>query len=145
MLVWLSPRIFTSCTKPILFLCQCKGSHVTTYFEWYPSLYWLKMCWQECTNLWCSLLVHVGLHINFPILNIIPMSTFGDCVGILRVCLYFASNFFRYSSWLILCYRCNLLLSMRVCPFWLRPLSVPMDLHNFASCVMFIQSDVLNA
>ena len=37
---------------------------------------------------------------------------------------------------LVFCYRGNLLHSMRVCPFWAVPPFVPMDMHNFASCVV---------
>ena len=49
--------------------------------------------------------------------------------------LFHLIDFLRSSSCHILCYRGNLLQSVRSFPFWARPPFVPMNMHDFTSCV----------
>ena len=65
-----APKVFTSLTKPILFLCHCKGLHIVIYLD--------------------DILVPLGLHINFFKLDLCLLSPllFWACVGILSTCQY---------------------------------------------------------
>ena len=57
--------VFTSLTKPILFLWCCKGLYVIICLDDILFPYGLQVCWQESSNFLYSLLVHLGLHIKF--------------------------------------------------------------------------------
>ena len=99
---------------------------------------WLKACWHESSNL---LVFSVGLSdyiLFFSSLNCVSHSNFlfKDCVGIQWkfLSLYHLTNL--SNSLLMLCYKCNLLHSIRLCPFWERPPFMPMDMHSFAGCVL---------
>ena len=54
-----------SLTKPILFLCHCKGLHIVIYLDDILVLVCSKWAGKRACSLLCSLLVHLGLHINF--------------------------------------------------------------------------------
>ena len=60
-------------------------------------------------------------------------------------CLYvcYLTYFLRYSSWLSLCYRCNLLQSIRLCPFWARSSLCQWTCTNLLACHV-IHSEMLN-
>ena len=58
-------RVFTSLTKPILFLCHCKGLHIVFYLDDILVLIHSKWVGKRACLFLCSLLVHLGLHINF--------------------------------------------------------------------------------
>ena len=60
-----APRVFTSLTKPILFLCHCKGLHIVIYLDDILVLVHSKQAGKRAGLFLCSLLVRVGLHINF--------------------------------------------------------------------------------
>ena len=60
-----APRVFTSLTKPILFLCHCKGLHIVIYLDDIWVLVCSKQAGKRACLFLCSLLVHLGLHINF--------------------------------------------------------------------------------
>ena len=60
-----APRVFTSLTKPILFLCHCKGLHIVIYLDDILVLVRSKWAGKWAHLFLCSLLVHLGLHINF--------------------------------------------------------------------------------
>ena len=60
-----APRVFTSLTKPILFLCHCKGLHILIYLDDILVLVCSKWAGKWACLFLCSLLVHLGLHINF--------------------------------------------------------------------------------
>ena len=59
------PRVFTSLTKPILFLCHCKGLRIVIYLDDILVLIHSKCVDKRAHLFLCSLLVHLGLHINF--------------------------------------------------------------------------------
>ena len=59
------PRVFTSLTKPILFLCHCKGFHIVIYLDDILVLVCSKWADKRAHLFLCSLLVCLGLHINF--------------------------------------------------------------------------------
>ena len=59
------PRVFTSLTKPILFLCHHKGLHIVIYLDDILVLIHSKWVGKRAHLFLCSLLVHLGLHINF--------------------------------------------------------------------------------
>ena len=59
------PRVFTSLTKPILFLCHCKGFHIVIYLNDILVLICSKWAGKRACLFLCSLLVCLGLHINF--------------------------------------------------------------------------------
>ena len=56
---------FTSLTKPILFLCHCKGLHIVIYLDDILVLVHSKQAGKRAHLFLCSLLVCLGLHINF--------------------------------------------------------------------------------
>ena len=60
-----TPRVLMSLTKPILFLCCCKGLHIVIYLD--DILVFVCSKWEgKRAHLFlCSLLVCLGLHINF--------------------------------------------------------------------------------
>ena len=60
-----APRVFTSLMKPILFLCHCKGLHIVIYFDDILVLICSKWAGKRAHFFLCSLLVCLGLHINF--------------------------------------------------------------------------------
>ena len=60
-----APRVFTSLTKPILFLCHCKGLRIVIYLDDILVLVHSKWAGKRENLLLCSLLVCLGQHINF--------------------------------------------------------------------------------
>ena len=55
----------TALTKPILFLCHHKGFHIVIYLDDILVLVHSKQASKRAHLFFCSLLVHLGLHINF--------------------------------------------------------------------------------
>ena len=51
--------------EPILFLCHCKGLHIVIYLDDILVLIHSKWVGKRACLFLCSLLVHLGLHINF--------------------------------------------------------------------------------
>ena len=60
-----APRVFTSLTKPILLLCHHKGLHIVIYLDDILVLVHSKWAGKWAHLFLCSLLVCLGLHINF--------------------------------------------------------------------------------
>ena len=60
-----APGVFTSLTKPILFLCHHKGLHIVIYLDDILVLIHSKQAGKRARLFLCSLLVLLGLHINF--------------------------------------------------------------------------------
>ena len=60
-----APWVFTALTKPILFLCCCKGFHTVIYLDDILVLVHSKQAGRRAHSFLCSLLVRLGLHINF--------------------------------------------------------------------------------
>ena len=60
-----APRVFTSLMKPILFLCHYKGLHIVIYLDDILVLVRSKWAGKWAHLFLCSLLVCLGLHINF--------------------------------------------------------------------------------
>ena len=60
-----APTVFTSLTKPILFLCHCKAWHIVIYLDDILVLVCSKQAGKRAHLFLCCLLVHLGLHINF--------------------------------------------------------------------------------
>ena len=85
-----APRVFTSLMKPILFLCYCKGLHIVIYLDDILVLVCSKWVGKRACLFLCSLLVCLGLHINFPSWTFASLSPllFWGCVGILSTCWY---------------------------------------------------------
>ena len=52
-------------TKPILFLCHHKGLHIVIYLDDILVLVHSKWAGKRVHSFLCSLMVHLGLHINF--------------------------------------------------------------------------------
>ena len=59
------PRVFMALTKPILFLYCHKGLHIVIYLDDILVLVHSKQVGSRACLFLCSLLVHLGLHINF--------------------------------------------------------------------------------
>ena len=85
-----APRVFTSLTKPILFLCHHKGLHIVIYLDDILVLVHSKRAGKRACLFLCScwsILVYT---------SILPSQTFaslsllllGGCVGILSTCWY---------------------------------------------------------
>ena len=59
-----APQVFTALTKPILFLCHCKGFSIVIYLMTSWSWFVLSGPGKRAHLFLCSLLVWLGLHIN---------------------------------------------------------------------------------
>ena len=71
-----APRVFTSLTKPILFLCHHKGLHIVKYLDDILVLVHSKWAGKRAHLFLCSLLVQLGLHINFATSDFCLSQTF---------------------------------------------------------------------
>ena len=60
-----APGVSMSLTKPILFLCCCKGLCIVIYLDDILVFVCSKWVGKRACSFVCSLLVHLGLHINF--------------------------------------------------------------------------------
>ena len=60
-----APWDFTTLTKPILFLCHFKGFHIVIYLDDMWVLLHSQWVGTRAYSFLCSLLVGLGLHINF--------------------------------------------------------------------------------
>ena len=61
----IAPRVFMDLTKPILFLCYHKGFSIVIYLDDILVLVCSKQAVRRDDAFLCSLLVCLGLHINF--------------------------------------------------------------------------------
>ena len=59
------PQVFIALAKPILFLCHCKVFHIVIYLDDIMVLVHSKWAGRRACSFLCSLLVRLGLHINF--------------------------------------------------------------------------------
>ena len=83
-----APRVFMSLNKPILFLCHHKGMHIVIYLDDILVLVCSKWAGKRACLFLFSLLVHLGLHINFSKSDLCLSQTFtflGLCWG--TVCM----------------------------------------------------------
>ena len=71
--------IFTALTKHILFLCHCKGICIVNYLDDILVLVCSKWAGKRAHLFLCSLLVKLGLHINFSKSDLCLTQTF--CFG----------------------------------------------------------------
>ena len=71
-----APRVFTSLTKPILFLCHRKGLRIVIYLDDILVLVRSKQAGKRAHLFLCSLLVRLGLHINFSKSNLCLSQSF---------------------------------------------------------------------
>ena len=83
-----APRVFMAITKPILFLCHHKGFCIVIYLDDVLVLVCLKQAGKKAHSLLCSLLVHLGLHINLSKSDLWPHSDILVFFVILGYCLY---------------------------------------------------------
>ena len=60
-----APRVFTSLTKAILFLCHCKGLCIFIYLDDILVVIHFKQAGKRACLFLCSFLVCLGLHIYF--------------------------------------------------------------------------------
>ena len=60
-----APWVCTALTKPILFLCHCKTFHIGIYLDDILVLVHSKWAGKRSHSFLSSLLVRLGLHINF--------------------------------------------------------------------------------
>ena len=70
------PRGFTALTKPIFFLCHHKGFHIVIYLDDILVLVCSKWAGKRVHSILCSLLVRLGLHINFSKSDLCLTQTF---------------------------------------------------------------------
>ena len=71
-----APRVFTALTKPIFFLCCCKGFCIVIYLDDILVLVCSKWAGKRAHLFLCSLLVYLGLHINFSKSDLCLTQTF---------------------------------------------------------------------
>ena len=87
----------------------------------------------------CAVFWFVLDDINFQSMNSISHGSFlfWAYVRIQLTCLSFChlTSLLRSSSWLMLCYRGNLLHFIWLCPLWAR-LFLPISMHNFTVCAV---------
>ena len=70
------PWVFTALTKPILFLCYFKGFCIVIYLDDVLVLVHFKWVGRKAYSFLCSLLVRLGLHINFSKSDLCLTQTF---------------------------------------------------------------------
>ena len=143
-----APRVFTSLTKPILFLCHHKGLHIVIYLDDILVLVGSKWGGKRAHLFLCSLLVCLGLHINFSKLDhcLSQSFPFWGCVGILSACwyLYLLISQLTISSLLFPCCGLHMFTVCKVMSF-LGKANICTNGHSQLrrlSCV--IQSDMLS-
>ena len=61
----ITPSVFMDLTKPILFLSHCMGFCIVIYWDEILVIVCSKWEGKRACLFLCSLLVHLGLHINF--------------------------------------------------------------------------------
>ena len=71
-----APHVFTALTKPILFLCHHKGFCIVIYLDDKLVLVCSKWAGKGACLFLCSLLVCLGLHINFSMSDLCLSQTF---------------------------------------------------------------------
>ena len=71
-----APRVFTAFTKHILFLCHCKGFHIVIYLDDILVLAHSRRAGKMAHSFLCSILVHLGIHINFSKSDLCLIQTF---------------------------------------------------------------------
>ena len=71
-----APKVFMSLTKPILFLCHHKDLHIVIYLDDILVIVRSKQVSKRVCFFLCSLLVHLGLHINFSKSDLCLSQTF---------------------------------------------------------------------
>ena len=71
-----APLVFAALTKPILFLCHCKGFCIVIYLDDILVLTHSKQAGKRACLFLCSLLVWLGLHINFSKSDLCLTQTF---------------------------------------------------------------------
>ena len=85
-----APRVFTSLTKPILFLCHHKGLHIVIYLDDILVLVRSKRAGKGhtcfCVPCW-SVLVYISIFPSQTFASLSPLPFWG-CVGILSACQY---------------------------------------------------------
>ena len=136
-----APRIFMSLTKPILFLCYCKGLCIVIYLDDILVPVHSKQVGKRACLFLCSLLVHLGLHINFSKSDLCLSQTFtflGLCWD--TVCMSVSLPPDKLADIQQLAF--SLLWTThvtvhRVMFFWVRPIFVPMAIPN---CITYAVS-----
>ena len=91
----LACRDFTALTKPILFLCHHKGFHIVVYLDDILVLVHSKWAGKRASSFLCSLLVHLGLHINLSKSDLCLTQTFvflGLCWDTVHMSVSFPPN-----------------------------------------------------
>ena len=71
-----APRVFMALTKPILFLCHCKGLYIVIYLDDILVLVCSRQAGKRACLFLCSLLVHLDLHMNFSKSDLYLSQTF---------------------------------------------------------------------
>ena len=71
-----APQVFTALSKPILFLYCHKGFCIVIYLDDIFGLVHSKWTGKRAHSFLCSLLVRLGLHINFPTSDLHLTQTF---------------------------------------------------------------------
>ena len=71
-----APWVFTALTKPILFLCCHKGFHIVIYLDDILVPVHSKWAGKRACSFLCSLLIRLGLHINFSKSDLCLTQTF---------------------------------------------------------------------
>ena len=132
--------VFTTLTKPILFLCHCKGFCIVIYLDDILVLVHSKWVSKRAHSFLCSLLVRLGLHINFSKSDLYLTQTF--CFLELcwdTVCMSVSLPPHKLAD--IQQLALSLLQSQyvtvhRIMSFLGRPIFVPMATPNCGTCVM---------
>ena len=85
-----APQVFTALTKPILCLCHHKDFHIVIYMDDILVLVHSKQTGRRAHSFLCSLLVKLGLHINFSKSDLCLTQLFvsGGYAGILSTYQY---------------------------------------------------------
>ena len=71
-----SPKVFTSLTKAMLFICTCKAFHVNIYFDDVLVQTHSKQGGKRAWIVLCSPVVCLGLHITFQVWTSSPLAFF---------------------------------------------------------------------
>ena len=133
-------RVFKVITKSVLFLCHHKGFHIVIYLDDILFLLHSKLADRRAFSFLCSLLVHLGLLINFPNLTFTSLRFLffgGLCWDTVHMSVSLPPDKLAYIKQLALSLlQPNLFQSVGSCSFQARRFFVSIATHNCGNCVM---------
>ena len=129
-------QLFAALTKPILFLFHCKSFHIVIYLDDIMVLVHSKQADRRAHSFLCSLLVGLGLHINFSKSDLHLTQTFcflGLCWDTVHMSVSLPPDKLAHIQQLAL----SLLQSQQFLYQWPLPTVALISCHSEWTCYMF--------